>query len=319
MSNDAAPANENPDLPEGISVNEELDSDSGAELGFEPSASATGADPQVRRPRGRRATGSPGSRPRRTLGRRLGAAGVLIGALAGMGGAYAAFAANSGAESGANASQQVAEGHQLYQVSCITCHGANLQGVTDRGPSLLGTGGAAVYFQVTTGRMPATGQGPDEERKSAKFTEAQAEALSAFVQSQGGGPAVPTGSLRDIKDVAAGGELFRLNCASCHGTTFKGAPLSAGKNAPSLNKATDKQIYTAMESGPESMPVFSDNQLTVSEKKAIVTYVQTIKASNDPGGSGIDRIGPVSEAIVLWVVGVGGLMIAILWIGAKVQ
>ena len=24
---------------------------------------------------------------------------------------------------------------QLYEVSCITCHGANLQGVTDRGPA----------------------------------------------------------------------------------------------------------------------------------------------------------------------------------------
>ena len=48
-------------------------------------------------------------------------------------------------------------------------------------------------------------------------------------------------------------------------------------------------------------------------------YIQTIKASNDPGGAGIDRIGPVSEAIVLWAGGVGVLMIAILWIGAKTQ
>jgi ubiquinol-cytochrome c reductase cytochrome c subunit len=45
----------------------------------------------------------------------------------------------------------------------------------------------------------------------------------------------------------------------------------------------------------------------------------TIKSSDDPGGSGIDRIGPVSEAIVIWVGGVGLLMIVILWIGAKSQ
>ena len=74
-----------------------------------------------------------------------------------------------------------------------------------------------------------------------------------------------------------------------------------------------------MLSGPENMPVFSDNQLTPDEKQAIVAYVQTIKASADPGGNGIDRIGPVSEAIVIWVAGVGALMIAILWIGAKAQ
>jgi ubiquinol-cytochrome c reductase cytochrome c subunit len=139
------------------------------------------------------------------------------------------------------------------------------------------------------------------------------------VQSIGGGPALPAGALENMQDLAEGGELFRLNCASCHGTTFKGAPLSAGKTAPSLNAATALQMYTAMLSGPESMPVFGDNQITPEQKKAIIAYVETIKASNDPGGSGIDRIGPVSEAIVLWVVGVGGLMIAILWIGAKVQ
>ncbi len=112
---------------------------------------------------------------------------------------------------------------------------------------------------------------------------------------------------------------YRLNCASCHGTTFKGAPLSAGKQAPSLNAATDLQIYTAMLSGPESMPVFSNNQLTPTQKHAIIAYIQNIKASNDPGGAGIDRIGPVSEAIVIWVVGIGALMVVILWIGARSQ
>jgi ubiquinol-cytochrome c reductase cytochrome c subunit len=65
------------------------------------------------------------------------------------------------------------------------------------------------------------------------------------------------------------------------------------------------------------MPVFSDNQLTPEEKRAIVAYIQTLKESKDPGGNGIDRIGPVSEAIVVWVGGVGAVMIAILWIGAK--
>jgi ubiquinol-cytochrome c reductase cytochrome c subunit len=294
-------------------VNEDLDPESTeVDFGFEPAVSVTGIEPKGPRQSSRRFS-------KLGFGRRLGAGVVLIGALASMGGGYALFAASSSAAGGANAAQQVAQGKQLYQVSCITCHGANLQGVTDRGPSLLGVGAAGAYFQVSTGRMPATGQGATEERKTAVFNEEQTEALAAYVQSRGGGPTIPAGSLRDINDVAEGGELFRLNCASCHGTTFKGAPLSAGKVAPSLNAATDKQIYAAMESGPESMPVFSDNQLTVAEKKAIVTYIQTIKASNDPGGNGIDRIGPVSEAIVLWVAGVGALMIAILWIGAKVQ
>ena len=118
---------------------------------------------------------------------------------------------------------------------------------------------------------------------------------------------VPTGNLRDTTlSLAKGGELFRLNCASCHGTTGKGAPLSAGKMAPDAQRRPPTaQIYTAMLTGPENMPVFSDNQLTPTQKQAIIAYIQTLKASKDPGGSGIDRIGPVSEAIVIWVAGVG--------------
>jgi ubiquinol-cytochrome c reductase cytochrome c subunit len=200
----------------------------------------------------------------------------------------------------------------------VTCHGANLQGVTDRGPSLIGVGSAAAYFQVSTGRMPATGQGAEQAAKPNQFTEAQTEAIAAYIQSVGGGPELPTsGLVGTSSQLADGGELFRLNCASCHGATGKGAPLSAGKSAPGLNDATAKQIYAAMLSGPESMPVFNNNQLTPSQKSAVVAYVQTLQQSKDPGGNGIDRIGPVSEGIVLWVLGVGGLMLVILWIGAK--
>ena len=72
-----------------------------------------------------------------------------------------------------------------------------------------------------------------------------------------------------------------------------------------------------MLSGPENMPVFSDNQLTPDQKKAIITYIKVLEASKDPGGNGLDRIGPVSEGLVIWVLGIGAMMIVILWIGAK--
>jgi ubiquinol-cytochrome c reductase cytochrome c subunit len=286
-----------------------------AELGFEPVVSDARADDS--------APSRPARKPRRRragLRRKVGAFGVLIGALTAIGGGYAAFAASSGAADSAGSNASVAAGRQLYQVTCIACHGANLQGVRNRGVSLIGVGGAAVYFQVSTGRMPLAQQGAEAYRKKPQFDEQQVRDLAAFVQSIGGGPAIPSGDLRgDTNSIADGGELYRLNCASCHGTTFKGAPLSAGKVAPALSDANDAQIYTAMLTGPESMPVFSNNQLTPEQKKAIIAYIQTIKASDDPGGSGIDRIGPVSEAIVIWVVGVGAIMVAILWIGARSQ
>jgi ubiquinol-cytochrome c reductase cytochrome c subunit len=293
-------------------VNDDIDVE--AELGFEPAVSATGAAADSGdggRPRPRRRGG---------LRRRLAASAALFAALVAMGGAYAAFASSSGANDTTTSANDIKAGRQLYEVSCITCHGANLEGIKGQGPTLVGVGGAAVYFQVSTGRMPATGQGAYEPSKPAKFDEKQIEQLAAYVESVGGGPTIPQGNLRaDKAAIGEGGELFRLNCASCHGATGKGAPLSAGKIAPSLNDATDKQLFAAMLSGPENMPVFSNNELTVDQKRAIIAYIQTIKASADPGGHGIDRIGPVSEAIVIWVAGVGAIMIAILWIGAKQQ
>jgi ubiquinol-cytochrome c reductase cytochrome c subunit len=294
------------------------------ELGFEPAVSATGADPdaapgqaveakanaKVRVPRRRR-----GARPWR---RRLVNGVMLVTMLAGVGGAYTLFASSSGANDTQTSKQDVDAGRQLYNTSCITCHGANLDGVKARGPALIGVGSGAVYFQVSTGRMPAAGQGGNEPRKGSKFTEEEINQLGAYIESLGGGPQIPQGSLLVGDDkLAEGGELFRLNCAQCHGTTGKGAPLSAGKVAPGLRSATNRQIYAAMLSGPESMPVFSDNLITPDQKKAIITYVQSLEASKDPGGNGLDRIGPVSEGLVIWILGIGAMMIVILWIGSK--
>ncbi|GAB2461376.1 cytochrome bc1 complex diheme cytochrome c subunit [Jatrophihabitans fulvus] len=280
--------------------------DSDDELGFEPAV--TTATPRAARVR----------RSRAGFRRRLTGSVVLLAALGAMGTLYSAFATSSGAESQANSSEDIARGKAIFQNSCISCHGANLEGVKGNGPSLIGTGGAATYFQVITGRMPVAAQGAYIDRKEPKFDEEQTRQLAAYVESVGGGPDVPSGNLRSSnKEMGKGGELFRTNCASCHGNTGAGAPLSAGKVAPSLHESTDKEIYTAMLSGPENMPVFSDNTLTPSEKHQIISYIQTLKASQDPGGAGLARIGPVSEGIVIWVAGVGALMIAILWIGAR--
>jgi ubiquinol-cytochrome c reductase cytochrome c subunit len=280
------------------------------ELGFEPAVSATGADPD--RPTAKQTRG------RKPWRRRVASGMALLVALGAVGGIYTVLAGSSGANDSGTNQHDIDAGRQLFDTTCITCHGANLQGVPGRGPSLIGVGSAAVYFQVSTGRMPASAQGGSMPRKTSKFDEQQIDQLGAFVESLGGGPQVPTGDLRvPDSQLATGGELFRLNCASCHGSTGKGAPLSAGKSAPGLRNASDQQIYTAMLTGPGNMPVFSDNQLTPNEKKEILSYIQTLKASKDPGGNGLDRIGPVSEGLVIWILGIGALMIVILWIGAK--
>jgi ubiquinol-cytochrome c reductase cytochrome c subunit len=275
----------------------------------------------LRRLRAGRPTDGPAAaaraRRRSKQRRRVGNAAGLMAGLVLTGALYSAFApANAADEGQEGTSSAVEAGRELYEVSCITCHGENLEGVPNRGPSLIGVGEASVYFQVHTGRMPLArqeAQGPDKPRV---FSDEEIDQLMAYVQANGGGPTVPSGDLRD-GDLAEGGELFRLNCASCHNFVGEGGALSSGKYAPSLRDSTDKEIYTAMLSGPENMPVFGDNQLSPEEKRAIVNYVRTISTMEDPGGAGIGRIGPVSEGLVIWVVGIGALLFGVYWIGTK--
>lgn len=227
----------------------------------------------------------------------------------------------------------IQEGKDLYDVACITCHGANLQGVPDRGPSLIGVGEGSVYFQVHSGRMPMMSNDAQAERKAPRYTEAQALAMAAYVAANGGGPelvynddgTIAMESLRgsnyngqiQAEDVARGGELFRLNCASCHNFTGRGGALSSGKYAPTLDPANEQEIYQAMLTGPQNMPKFSDRQLSADEKKDIIAYVKSASETPSPGGWSVGGLGPVAEGLLIWTVGIAAVTGAAMWIGSR--
>ncbi|HVL85958.1 MAG TPA: c-type cytochrome [Pseudonocardia sp.] len=220
----------------------------------------------------------------------------------------------------------IAQGQDLYSTACISCHGANLQGVEDRGPSLIGVGDAATWFQVSTGRMPLARQEAQAVRKpplpefdpSTEEGLANLDALGAYVQANGGGPVRPAAEGEALRgdDPARGGELFRMNCASCHNFTGVGIALSSGKEAPALAPASEMDVYTAMLSGPQNMPKFSERQLTPEEKKDIIAYVKAIEEVN-PGGDELGGLGPTAEGVVAFVVGLAALIGFAMWLGAK--
>ncbi len=245
---------------------------------------------------------------------------LLLG-LTALGFTFAAFTASAKESTQATVASadaaQVQRGQDLYNNSCISCHGSNLQGVLDRGPSLVGVGQAAAYFQLSTGRMPAVENQAQMPRKEPFFTAEEIDDLSAYIQANGGGPEIPTSGLRDESQVAMGGELFRLNCASCHNFTGQGGALSQGKYAPNLDEATDEQIWGAMLSGPENMPKFGDGQLTPEEKAAVVAFIQNNKATIDPGGLPLGGFGPAPEGLIAFLVGMGAIVAATLWMGAR--
>lgn len=214
----------------------------------------------------------------------------------------------------------IREGEQIFNNTCISCHGKNLEGVQNRGPSLVGVGEASVYFQTSTGRMPAMAQSAQIPKKPAVLTPAEVDAVAAYVQANGGGVQLPPERGKELRgdDPARGGELFRFNCASCHNFTGRGGALSSGKTAPSLDGVTEEQIYAAMVSGPQNMPRFSERQLTPAEKKDIIAYVKSVTdGNNNPGGSSIGGLGPQSEGFIAFIVGIVALLGVVLWIGAK--
>lgn len=253
------------------------------------------------------------------LRRRVSSVVRLLAALTLVGGLYTAFAPGvSQAEDTPKLSDRAADGKRLYETSCITCHGRNGQGVQDRGPSLIGVGSAAVEFQVGTGRMPLARQEAQADRKQPQFTPEETKKLGQYVQELGGGPQLPDGdNLHAGGDVARGGELFRVNCSSCHAFSTGGGALSSGKYAPSLQKSSDRDMYAAMLTGPQNMPVFGNNQLTPQDKADIIAYVQNANLDKDPGGFSLGRYGPVPEGLVIFLVGIAALVFATLWIAGK--
>jgi ubiquinol-cytochrome c reductase cytochrome c subunit len=256
--------------------------------------------------------------------RRLGSAVRMTAALALAGGIYTAFAPGAFAEDSRQLSAAAQQGQALFNHTCIPAPGRPAPGGAGGAPTLIGVGAAAVEFQVGTGRMPMARQEAQAEQKPPLFNADQTKQIAQYIQEIGGGPQLPPGPYTvDIKDhpeaLSTGGELFRENCTSCHGFGGGGGALSSGKYAPSLDDATADQIYAAMLTGPQNMPVFGDNELTPDEKREIITYITLqIQQDKDPGGLfNLGRYGPVTEGLAVFLVGITILVFTALWIAGK--
>lgn len=223
------------------------------------------------------------------------------------------------ADAAPKAADDVAAGSQVFLANCATCHGVNGEGRDGTAPSLIGVGAAAVDFQVSTGRMPLQSSGPQAPKNPVLLTPDKISKLAAYVASLGPGPAIPSADATDATqgDPSKGAMIFRTNCAMCHNTAGKGGALTRGKYAPALTGSTGTQVYEAMVTGPQSMPVFNDNTIDPQSKRDIIAYLDDIEKAPSPGGLSLGGIGPVSEGLVAWVVGLVLLVGCAVWLGAK--
>jgi ubiquinol-cytochrome c reductase cytochrome c subunit len=237
---------------------------------------------------------------------------LLYGAVSGTGGG-GAQAQPASLQSDINA------GQALFNATCSSCHGYGAVGKAGIAPSLIGTGAAAVDFQMSTGRMPGKEQTAENEDRPTIFTQQQIYQIADYVASLGGGPPIPDAQQVSTAgaDTALGEELFSANCAQCHNAGLSGGALTYGKDAPPLTGANATQIYEAMLTGPEAMPVFSDGSISPQAKRDIIAYIIETRTEPSPGGLSLGRLGPVTEGLVIFLGGMGFLVVIAMWITAK--
>jgi ubiquinol-cytochrome c reductase cytochrome c subunit len=247
---------------------------------------------------------------------------IAVGLLT-TGGAYALFTSSASADSSqtsavaATSQSQVNQGKKLFASNCATCHGLDAEG-TGAGPSLIGVGSAAVDFQVGTGRMPMSADGPQAQEKPQQFSQAQIDDLASYIASLAPGPSIPSSKYTQGNGNAAkGAELFRINCAMCHNVAGAGGALTEGKYAPNLQSVSGKHIYEAMATGPQNMPVFNDLNITPKQKADIITYLKYIQNNPSPGGFSLGNLGPVAEGLFMWIFGLGAVVAVTVWLTAK--
>ncbi|WP_375294963.1 c-type cytochrome [Brevibacterium sp.] len=244
---------------------------------------------------------------------------LLVGLLL-TGGAYALFTQTSSAKATTASASDIEGGKKLFAANCATCHGLNAEG-TRNGPSLVGVGAAAVDFQVGTGRMPLQANGPQAPQKEPQFNDEQTAQLAAYVASLGPGPAIPEDQYLDASkgDPAAGGGLFRTNCAMCHNVVGAGGALTRGKFAPNLSEVSDKHLYEAMQTGPQNMPIFNDANLTPEDKRDVIAYVNEVTDNPSPGGFKLGSLGPVAEGLFVWFFGLGAVIAITVWLSSRAK
>lgn len=250
---------------------------------------------------------------------------ILLLALVATGGLYAAFQPQT-AQAEAYTQDDIDAGEALFLANCATCHGRSAEGLQDAdgstlGPSLIGVGAASVDFQVGTGRMPMQSSGAQAARKPPQMNEEQTRQLAAYVASLGPGPAIPDEQWLDASqgDATKGGEIFRINCAMCHNAAGAGGALTRGKYAPPVIGLEPKHVYEAMETGPQNMPVFNDTNLSPSDKRDVITYLEALEENGSPGGISLGSLGPVTEGLYVWTIVLSLLLGCAVWLGAKAK
>jgi ubiquinol-cytochrome c reductase cytochrome c subunit len=211
-------------------------------------------------------------------------------------------------------SAAAADIRQLYLQDCSVCHGADAKG-TSKGPTLEGWGRAGVDYALTTGRMPLPAADAEPVRRTPKYDPATIRALEDYIATLvPGGPDLPHVDAA-AADLAAGGEVYRAQCAACHQWAGDGGAL-LHREAPALGAATPTQIAEAVRTGPGAMPVFGSAAISDADLASVARYIEYIDSPDDRGGQPLWHLGPVTEG-AMGLLALAVLVIVIRLIGSR--
>ncbi len=88
---------------------------------------------------------------------------------------------------------------------------------------------------------------------------------------------------------------------------------------PTVMGVEARHIYEALITGPQAMPVFNDKIITPEEKLSIIKWIKSAEAEPALGGASLGRVGPVTEGLLVWTLGLGLLIGIAVWLTAKAR
>jgi ubiquinol-cytochrome c reductase cytochrome c subunit len=149
------------------------------------------------------------------------------------------------------------------------------------------------------------------------FSEKEIQSLTAYVASLGGGPGVPNAQPAQ-GDPAEGLHLFTVHCAGCHQVVAQGGFVT-GAEVPPLHSVNATEIAEAVRVGPYLMPRFTSKQISDGQLNSLIAYVLSTRHPTNRGGWSIGNIGPVSEGIIAWLIGIAALVAVCVILGERLR
>lgn len=139
--------------------------------------------------------------------------------------------------------RSVAEGNELFNENCVSCHGENGEG--DVGPALnskplLALASDEALFNLTSTGIPGTGMPAWNQTFGGPFTDENVSSIIAFIRAwEPKAPDLETLPNR-LPDPMQGALIYMQTCFVCHGENGEGTDLApAIKDESRLNKFED--------------------------------------------------------------------------------